>query len=1528
MDYSWNAYYYLDYWHHYRSPEEYVPERLIPHLLLAYIERCQPGKGSLLRILDIGSGNWTAAAEGNTKEEGWFDRLVCSSEISPLADMLEQRELTLEFVPLDPYFVNQDRAYIDDRIKVSASNTSFAQFYEDWVTYDERPFDLVFSIHGLYGELERIPEDQSHAAPHSVSQQLRRLCSEYGALYVVHSAASSVEKCLKFKRGTGTLPQFGNLLDRFRGTDADYLCDKLTNDFLLDWRPIGSGLDVSGLSEGPDSEPFVRFAKYYFRIDDEDASANAGDFPAARKSLFETLHNNARTIVPGFKKDSKPEAKMVPATFYFIQAYPSVESAITHVPELLSHMVPIKRQHPLASAEYYDQELKILARRTGMSFARGQHFYIRHRPSDMSNGVWETSVAAERFRTRVVKRLSQLQAGKTEISGHVSKTVLHGAALYPLIFLAHFKSDMKKRYPLFLDPDRLRAHTSFPLSIRLIDDQADRPQEEGILLPRNLRENEQRLEEFLGLHVDAIKFLQDCLWAERTQSQDGCAFMYPDYSPSADVEQRIRNFVEVVDCFYYANFKEIKSEFTDDFGTAWKCYVQSLSYDPHIVDFDEFSYFLYLRAQLLDDDDFFLYFPYWSSLREDLLFAAILVQPDGGASGNAMKPAVLNYFRSVGAYYDVSLSRVREYVLACNSAAAAIMARNKSHNIGSHVTPRSKLEDLGTRVEELILPVFRGEETSDVALRRLARLWISRSNPDEMSRDEKIRAITRQKPPDKWARDDWEKRAFPAVKELRDELDDYAQRKDEFVAEFSTDPLISTRAASFYREIILPFIRNTGLTDALAANEGFRYTSDTQPGILVRCFLRTSADSDPEEFTPKFHPEYVTTESVEDVGVRTDAPPYSMRFADWPAQEVVMDAPTSPDDPRVALPGPVGEMAFYGILENIIRNAAKHGARDRPQDGAPLEVHVLLTDEPKADRYKVTVYENLTKYSKELQTTLQDHIDAPIVDTSGQCRKEAWGTAEMDLCAGLLRGVAPGETNDDKGHLKTVKLPRAASPFSGQEKPATNLLAYTFPILKAWTAVFLGFDKVDSNLQEKLRPRGFKFVAGDGLFKGEAAVLPPAFQFAILHGSLLPEKQEDEKKKAESENRVRSALRQLPFRLMVCGLPSDSPWRFFFKDRNACVLEHDSFEVIREAAKACEGPHSTEESAEEDVRLTHWLWRSWLEQLRTRKGVNGSVVTDVYLHQGDKQQPSLRWSKKAEAFNKACGESADLDLRVWAESGRGHLECISKDKKGTPEPADRRVIIDRHGGFVDDEVSGKIRDEDCVVVIDKASSDFDALYNATFTQPWQLPYELIEAGLLRVLIIDERIVQRAATFFPATERHRTRFSEVMTGDPNALPFVHQVAERAGVVVANRLVVRAASAGNGAKDWGLDLTKRSWHQLTETASQEAANPRSVEFDWTKRELTLPSDIDIAVVHQGVIDLLKDKTDKQVAKDFVDALSAKHWTVIESGRGIPAEVQSNDEKFLSFSLIDRSFHGKRVAKIGLVRHLMEVTRNRRS
>lgn len=141
--------------------------------------------------------------------------------------------------------------------------------------------------------------------------------------------------------------------------------------------------------------------------------------------------------------------------------------------------------------------------------------------------------------------------------------------------------------------------------------------------------------------------------------------------------------------------------------------------------------------------------------------------------------------------------------------------------------------------------------------------------------------------------------------------------------------------------------------------------------------------------------------------------------------------------------GVVGEHAFYTILENIIRNAAKHGwsrswddrlfNEKKPKN---LEIYIDLLDNQKADCIEFTIWDNMSnvfagiseekknenfvkslpdsevqefiktgKSSKDepLHHRQQIELARSLITGDGTLRKENWGLAEMKISAGYLQ---------------------------------------------------------------------------------------------------------------------------------------------------------------------------------------------------------------------------------------------------------------------------------------------------------------------------------------------------------------------------------------------------------------------------------------------------------------------------------------------------------------------------------------------
>ena len=98
-----------------------------------------------------------------------------------------------------------------------------------------------------------------------------------------------------------------------------------------------------------------------------------------------------------------------------------------------------------------------------------------------------------------------------------------------------------------------------------------------------------------------------------------------------------------------------------------------------------------------------------------------------------------------------------------------------------------------------------------------------------------------------------------------------------------------------------------------------------------------------------------------------------------------------------------GLHAFYVILENIIRNAAKHSYFD----SGNLEIHIRLNENDKS--YQVEIWDNVSIVKKnkdkenELDCQIRTKIETPIITDQGKMQKGNWGITEMKIASAFLQ---------------------------------------------------------------------------------------------------------------------------------------------------------------------------------------------------------------------------------------------------------------------------------------------------------------------------------------------------------------------------------------------------------------------------------------------------------------------------------------------------------------------------------------------
>ena len=153
-------------------------------------------------------------------------------------------------------------------------------------------------------------------------------------------------------------------------------------------------------------------------------------------------------------------------------------------------------------------------------------------------------------------------------------------------------------------------------------------------------------------------------------------------------------------------------------------------------------------------------------------------------------------------------------------------------------------------------------------------------------------------------------------------------------------------------------------------------------------------------------------------------------------------------DANLSLPaGIVGRQALFSILENIIRNTAKHGAR-REEGRDLIRLHIRITTEEMDDFYQITISDNSGSRAKQNLSRIKDSLSKPLIrqDGSGQIDESQKGIKEMQISAAWMRGITPRDIND-AGEKKALQID-----YDG------NGLQYTIYVRKAKKILLIGTD--------------------------------------------------------------------------------------------------------------------------------------------------------------------------------------------------------------------------------------------------------------------------------------------------------------------------------------------------------------------------------------------------------------------------------------------------------------------------------------
>ena len=184
-------------------------------------------------------------------------------------------------------------------------------------------------------------------------------------------------------------------------------------------------------------------------------------------------------------------------------------------------------------------------------------------------------------------------------------------------------------------------------------------------------------------------------------------------------------------------------------------------------------------------------------------------------------------------------------------------------------------------------------------------------------------------------------------------------------------------------------------------------------------------------------------------------------------------------DVYVAIPGGiVGQHAFYTILENILRNAAKHEWATAKNKKEHLDLYVDFHDNPATGKVEFQIWNDVVSKDGNavggkriddnricIVDKLKNRITRSFIDSEGGLRKENWGLAEMRISAGFLTNsdisLIGGIGVEDQKMLSLIR-PVAIKNGDGQD-----CLGYRFDLYKPKELLIVLPEEVTSGEDQK-----------------------------------------------------------------------------------------------------------------------------------------------------------------------------------------------------------------------------------------------------------------------------------------------------------------------------------------------------------------------------------------------------------------------------------------------------------------------------
>ncbi|MFW5983473.1 MAG: hypothetical protein ACOCQ4_03145, partial [bacterium] len=603
-------------------------------------------------------------------------------------------------------------------------------------------------------------------------------------------------------------------------------------------------------------------------------------------------------------------------------------------------------------------------------------------------------------------------------------------------------------------------------------------------------------------------------------------------------------------------------------------------------------------------------------------------------------------------------------------------------------------------------------------------------------------------------------RKFQSIHLMEDKLTFYKNDRNEYVS--SVDEIGSPFAYNFYQDIILPFIENSLLMDNIAKSEGVKWNEElTQSKLRVRVFIHKNiAETNNKHLNEDDSPYSIP---LEDLGIikkeyselyaiydgvivnnnnlnnlKVDELPYFKQCKSDSDTSFYDKRSLSTRDIEILVPDALGTHAIYSILENQIRNVAKHGDKKAIQEADFFDI-IFKIDPVKNDckNFYVELFSNIPTLSeedinpkdKEKQSKLQglkNKLNESLTEDVS-----AKGIADMRINANklLFKDAMNLENHEqDPPVLSLDKLPER----SKSKNEYKYSLCYKFCLKRSKRLVFVSHNYSFETIDKKNEFKNFgidfedSFNWNDFLQDHHNDTHYEFYEIAVVDAEIFKKYNDTPFDYTKNEaHPIDCLLKKLPNKVSVFNIQEDNI-------RAAELIEQRR---IYKLEKLDDIKKTTPE------KLYKNIWETWIVA-KWGKTINLHLYFDKDEYLTDKYRHALK-NFDSKTIQPVLYYQEDEDIKSIPEKVNAPLDNF-------------HVFFDRHGKKARDKFKETIEDPDkkrftkntqefkySWIYIDKNNKDFDTLATNDLKYPIVSFAKSASNALNKILIIDERAMELA-----------------------------------------------------------------------------------------------------------------------------------------------------------------------------------------